>query len=384
MTISQRVQDVRARRLQAVIGMPVHANYLNDCTTLTNKDPQAVQITEITVDTATNGHLYTITINGVEVSYQADGATSEIEIANGLEDAINEEPTIYGQVSAESDGVDTVTLTGQYPGEAFTIDDLDALCSASTTQPAAEAASVEFGRLMISGGYQEDEANELGIKAKAAAFTAQVDSYVLVYDASVNIIVDIDVEGEHYHIEHTMASDLDTSGAALVTAVNAVMPANTVLAAYSSGSDTFSLTAEKAGMPIKTSITFGAGRDTGAATKTSNYGVDTDLNLKAIGFSVYTTDEEIVEIAGEEAVYPANAGVLALRKGEIWLECDDTVAAGDALYIELGNADTNGRAYPDNSSTRVRLDRGSWQRSSRSSNADGIAVASLAPPPARA
>ena len=379
-SISQRAQDVRARRLQALIGMPVHANYLDDCTTLINKDPQAVQITEITVDTATNSHEYTFQVNGEEVSYTADGSTSKAEIADGLEDEINGNPMIYGQVSSASDGVDKLTLTGQYPGESFTVSALDAKLSQSTTQPAAEAAPVEFGRLMVSGGYQDDEANELGVKAKSAFFTAQVDSYVLTYDDGVIIRVKATVEGEDYEIEHTMATDLDTSGAAVVTAGNGVMPANTILFAYDAGTNTLSLTSEKPGMPIKTSVSFGPGRDTGAAVKTSNAGRTTDLNLAAVGFSVYTSDEEITEVAGDEVVYPANAGVITFKKGEIWLECAESPSAGDPVYIELGVTDDNGKPFAENSSTRVRLDRASWQRTSRDSNADEIAVVSLAAP----
>jgi len=380
MSISQRAQDVRARRLQALIGMPVHANYLDDCTTLINKDPQATQITEVTVDTVTNGHLYELDVNGVTISYQADGATSAIEIADGLEAAANGDPMVYGQVTASSDGVDTVTFTSQYPGESFVIDELDAKLSQSTTQPAAAAAPVEFGRLMVSGGYQDDEANELGVKAKSAFFTAQVDSYVLTYDDGVIIRVKATVEGEDYQVDYTMATDLDTSGAAVVTAGNGIMPANTILFAYDAGTNTLSLTSEKPGMPIKTSVSFGPGRDTGAAVKTSNAGRTTDINLAAVGFSVYTTDEEITEVAGEEVVYPANSGVITFKKGEIWLECAETISAGDPVYIELGVTDDNGKPFKATSSTRVRLDRASWQRASRDSNADEIAVVSLAAP----
>lgn len=380
MSISQRAQDVRARRLQALIGMPVHANYLDDCTTLINKDPQATQITEVTVDTVTNGHLYELDVNGVTISYQADGATSAIEIADGLEAAANGDPMVYGQVTASSDGVDKVTFTSQYPGESFVIDELDAKLSQSTTQPAAAAAPVEFGRLMVSGGYQDDEANELGVKAKSAFFTAQVDSYVLTYDDGVIIRVKATVEGEDYQVDYTMATDLDTSGAAVVTAGNGIMPANTILFAYDAGTNTLSLTSEKPGMPIKTSVSFGPGRDTGAAVKTSNAGRTTDINLAAVGFSVYTTDEEITEVAGEEVVYPANSGVITFKKGEIWLECAETISAGDPVYIELGVTDDNGKPFKATSSTRVRLDRASWQRASRDSNADEIAVVSLAAP----
>lgn len=380
MSISQRAQDVRARRLQALIGMPVHANHLDDCTTLINKDPQATQITEVTVDTVTNGHLYELDVNGVTISYQADGATSAIEIADGLEAAANGDPMVYGQVTASSDGVDTVTFTSQYPGESFVIDELDAKLSQSTTQPAAAAAPVEFGRLMVSGGYQDDEANELGVKAKSAFFTAQVDSYVLTYDDGVIIRVKATIEGEDYQVDYTMATDLDTSGAAVVTAGNGIMPANTILFAYDAGTNTLSLTSEKPGMPIKTSVSFGPGRDTGAAVKTSNAGRTTDINLAAVGFSVYTTDEEITEVAGEEVVYPANSGVITFKKGEIWLECAETISAGDPVYIELGVTDDNGKPFKATSSTRVRLDRASWQRASRDSNADEIAVVSLAAP----
>lgn len=382
MTISMRAQDVRGRRLQAQIGQPVHANYLDAVHTLINSDPQAVQITAITVDTATNSHAYTFTVDGITVTYTADASATKPEIANGIEAAINGDPRIYGSVSADSDGVDVVTLTGQYPGVAFTVAALDALLSQATSQAAAAAAAVPFGRLMISGGFQTNEDNELGILVRAGALTAQVDTLAVTYAAGELYGVSIAVDGEEYGVEVEATVDTATTHAALVTALNAILPANTVLAAGTSPNLT--LTAEVAGKPFRVSRWLKSGTVARLTLTHTTATRATDINRVAVGVSLFAYDEEISTIAGVSASYPANAGVPTFKSGEIWVACATSPSPGDPVYVETNVTADNGKFFSASSATRIRLDRASWQRVGRNGNGDAIGVIALAPSPYRA
>lgn len=378
MTISSRVSDVRARRPQAKIGQPVEANYLNSLLTLINKNPQASQVSTVTVDTATNSHEYVITINGVDVSYTADGATSKIEIADGLAAAVNAEPLVRGQVSAVSDGVSVVTLTGLYPGVEFTLAEDSAKLSIATTTAAAEADSVAFGRLVVSGDYQSDEANELGSLAKASALTAQVDTITVDYAASETYTVVIEIAGERYLIGPILADTDDATTSALIhNAINAMMPANTVISTNPSATSVV-LTAEVAGKAFKTTVGLETGTTARLSLAHTTATAATDINKVAKGISVYTTDEEVTEVEGTTVVYPANAGMMALRKGLIWVENSETIVRGDAVYVELGVTADNGKLFKASSATRVKVDGLTWERSARSSSGDDLAVVSVA------
>lgn len=377
MTISTRALDIRNRRPQAKIGQLAESDDLNDVRTVINSDPQAAQVSTILIDTATNSATYTVTVDEVDVSIVADASATKPEIADALADALNQEPSVYGRASSASDGVATVTMTGQYPGVAFVLSDDDAKLTTADVTAADEADAVEFGRLVISGGYQTDEANELGIKVKSSALDAQIDSMVVTYAAAELYGVSIKIDGEEYGVEVAADTDTDTTGAAIVTAINAMMPANTVLAAYTAGTDTVSLTAEVAGKAFSTSRWLKSGTVARLTLVHTLATVDSDINKVALGVSVYTTDEENTTEEGDDVVYPANAGVQILRKGLIWVASAQSVSRGEKVYVETGVTASNGKFYNTASATRLLLDGATWERASRSSSGDNIALLSI-------
>src|SRR5690554_1273378 len=147
MTISQT--SVRARRLPGKVGLAydLHAEEID----FTNSHPQAAQASTVKVNaTVADLDEFTLSVNGITLSVTAGAADTKITIADALEALVNGDPVVRGNVAAESDGIDTVTLTGVLPGEPFTIDVTGKLTKATTTTAAA-AAPIPFGRLCVRG-----------------------------------------------------------------------------------------------------------------------------------------------------------------------------------------------------------------------------------------
>jgi len=385
MTISQRAQDVRTRFRQAKVGDLVSSDYLAEIVSLTNEDPQAVQSDTITVTGATAAKTYTVTINGIDVSYTAGGSPSTTTIAAGLADAINAEPRVRGQVSASA-AVAVVTLVGLWPGIAYTLTESDAELTLASVTTAASADAIPFGVLLIGDGYATDVNGEQEAYGncklpKATSFSAQVDTFVTTYVLDAEIQIEIELDGVKYHAATTSAADLATTLTALAAAINGVMPANTVLADGSSGTD-LTLTAEVPGATFTT----GYGSDDGGASipvmsLTSNKGIATSLAMAAVGISLYTSDEELTAVAGTSIVYPANAGVRVCRKSSpegIWVSNAQAPSDGDPVYVETAVGATTGQLYNTTSATRVLLPSASWRRSARPSSGDSLAAVKIA------
>lgn len=373
--------DVTRRRPQGHIGDIVELALSNDYDMVVNDSPQTQQVGTIVVDTATNSATYAWTLNGVAMTYVADSSTSDSEVATGIAAAINAEPLVRGQVSASAASA-TVTVTSLYPGLAFTLSDTDAkITSTEATTANDEADAVPFGRLVVSTTYQTDEANRRGGLAKSTAFSAQVDTYAVTYDAGVLINVAIDIEGETYSASHLMATDLDTSLDAIAALLNTALPANSVaVTATPSTATSLVLTSELAGKPFTSRMWFGTGADTGAFTKTSTASISTDVTRAAVGVSVRDLDVEAATVGESDPEYPANAGVRALKRGKIWVECAQTVTPGQPVYVELDGTGANaGRFYNTTASTRALLPQARWVRDERSTPGDlSIAVLSIA------
>jgi hypothetical protein len=360
--------DVRSRLVVGVNGERVYVDPLDILDTVINSTPQAKQTHEVTVATATNDHEYVVTINGIDVEYTADAATSKIEIADGLAEAINADPLVRGQVVATSDGVDKVTLESTYPGLAFTYSDADSKLTDAAGTSNDEADPIPFGYLVMQSSYSDD-GEKIGGVVKSAALVAQVDTLTVDYVAGELYGVQINIDGESYGVEVAANTDDATTVADIVTAINLKMPANTVIAAAASGT-TITLTAEVAGKAFVVSTWQKIGT---AASLSVAHTVDsdlTDLTKCAAGVALRGFDEE--ENSDSDTEYPANAGARVLRRGSVYVTTAETPAKGAAVYVETDGA-TAGKLYASSSATRIRLPKSiaSWQ----SYNADdGLGV----------
>lgn len=377
MTISQRASDVRIRQRQGKIGQLVFSNYLDVIATLINANPQAKQVDTITVDTAADDTDYTFVLNGITITINSGTGATKITISDALRDAVNQNALVRGQVIATSDGVDEVTLTGALPGVAYTITESDANLTLTPVTTAASADAIPFGRLVLADGFVADEGYRQGKIAKSANLTAQVDTYTPTYVASAEYLLTIAVKGVVTRDIQVVGSvSLANTLTDIAAAINAVMPANSVLADGSSGTE-MTLTAEVAGLEFETSFGFGdGGASIPTATLVTTRGVGTSMELAATkgGVSIYAQDEETTTIGGTAVEYPANAGVKVTRKAEIWVESSESPSDGDPVYVEMAAGDNSGKFYKTASATRVPMTLASWVRAARSSSGDNLAV----------
>lgn len=375
-TISQLARDVRARRPQGKIGQPGSSSHLYSLVTLINKDPQASQVDTVTVTADANSQEHTFTLNGVEISFTSDGSGTKAEIAAGLAAAVNEEPLVRGQVSASA-VTDTVTLTATYPGVVFTITESDSNLTTASVTSATAADAVGMGLGIIDSSSSSTEVTGYGVIAKSANLTAQVETLTVDYVSGELYTVIIEVDGDRY-IAGPVTATTDDAGtsAAIAAAIEAAMPANTVVATNPTGT-TVVLTSEVAGKPFKVSVGTKSGTAARLYVTHTTVGRRTDINRVIRGVSVYTYSEEVSTVGGTTVQYAANSTMKVMRSGTIWVACTETVSRGDDVWIELASGSNAAKFYASGSSTRVKLNNFKWERSERSDSTPTMALLRL-------
>lgn len=369
-------RDVQTRATQALIGMFAYADPFNQSRTVYNKDPQAVQVDTITVNTGTNSHVYTLEIEGIEISYTADSSTSTTEVATGLAAAWNDSADAGAYGYAESSSA-VVTITGWTPDLAYTIDEVDALATLANVTAAASGDAVPFGRLMINLGRDTtDPHSVLGCIAKSSKLVAQVDTMTVVYSAAEVYRWNITIEGETYGGEVTANTDSATTATDIATAVNAAMPANTVIAAATSGG-ALTLTAEVAGKAFRAAGQVASETASRIAIVHTTASMLTDINRAVLGVSMWSPMVESTTIGSSTPSWPANQGVIVATKGVLWVESAQAITDGDPVYVETGVTADNGQLYNTTSATRIKLNNAVWTMDERSTGTAGIAAVRL-------
>lgn len=122
---------------------------------LVSRSPGAnvAQVERITVDTAANSTAYTVTINGVPISFTSDANATKEEIRDGLVAAINAEGFVNSEVTASNGPTtDTLDVTADTAGTPFTLTESDANLSTSTITANVTGNPVPFGRGLARGG----------------------------------------------------------------------------------------------------------------------------------------------------------------------------------------------------------------------------------------
>jgi len=377
MTISIGALGVATRLLTAMVGMPADANWQDSSETLINSDPQAVQVYTVVVNTEANSTVYTYTVDGVDVSITSDPSATKAEIAAALVAEHDITPHAYGLFTAATDGVDTVTLTARNVAVDVVVSDSDSrLTTTETTAPAA-ASEVAFGRAIVNLQTGDGEGTDTCAEVYAAKLTAQVSTLTVVFSLGEIYIISIDVNGAGPVIVQVPGNtDTATTTTDIVTAINAIMPANTVLAA-SSVSGTITLTAEIKGLPFVT----GVGSKTGTASRLvlahTVSGPLTDINQCVTGISLLSNATEVTAIAGSEAKYGPNQGVQVLTSGRIWVENTQTPTPSVGVYIETTAGANQGKLYSTTSSSRILWRRAKWRIPNSRVAADGLALVEL-------
>jgi hypothetical protein len=374
--ISQGFGDVRSRTRQGIVGDWVYSDPTRRSRGGLNAYPQAVQITTVTVTDQGDGDDVVITINGIDVEYATGTGKDLATIGAELAEAINAEPLVRANVRASFDTA-TLTLTGLNPGISFTVSiasDPDSVLSAvTTTQAAATATAIPFGRAVVFNAYNPGNAgNALGETERlvmlplAAAFDAQVITATVVNGVATARNIRVwQVRGEEriavVDTVYTGNATEATEAAAIATAVNAAAPANTVLADDDGAAVTF--TAEVPGTEIYVEIEQATAGDITFA-ETTGPNAETSLVRAWEGVSLYSRAQEAASLTSEEGQYAANAGVEYAVRGVVWVESDEAVTRGGTVYVETASGATCGRFYATSSATRVALPRqiARWER----------------------
>lgn len=344
MTISQF--SVSSEMLIAQNGQRAYVNDKDYEDTLLNSKGQVKAVKTATLLAIQANATTSLVINGYTVSFTDDGTPSDTDSAAGLVAAINANPLVRGSVSAENTGA-VITITALTAGLDFTLTSPDGTVTIGTTTAAATAEIVPFGRFLVKSDWDTQGMGKCG--GLPTGLAAQVDTYLMVYDASVTATVTIEINGQKYSASHTMATDLATSGAALAAAINYAMPANTVLASFSVA--TLTLTSEVNGLGFVSAMEFGPGADTAAYTKTSTNGKLTDINKAFFGISELSYTEQ-VSVAGVLG-YPPLSPIAAMCHGHIWVAVTQTITEDEPVYVEL----STGKAFNTYAAGRALMDK---------------------------
>ena len=373
MSISQTWDNARRRARQGIPGMCLSYT-LKRLITLFNEDPQAVQIKTLSVDTATDGATYTVTVNGVAIAIVA-GSGTDTEIATQIANAINADPLAGAVCIATTDSADVV-ITGRNPGQAFTVTESDAKLSLADTQSAAEADAVAFGVAMKHTGTNGTEPELKGALLKG--FTAQVVTVDYTYNGTSVLGVRVyEVRGTERILladaQHTLATDKDTSTDALAAELNAALPAASVIAANAGASGyELTLTAEVAGLEIDVEVYSDLHATVAPSVAyTTGPSMTTSACRAFAGVSQYDSAAEAATVAANVGQYAANAGVKTVQEADVWVTCDESPAQGGTVYVDV----STGLFYAAASSARVALPKASafWVRDGRDAG-DSLAL----------
>lgn len=364
--VSQGFGDVRGLMRQGLVGDRSRISHLDRMGFGLNQSPQAKEVWTATISDPGDDTDVTITINGVDITINTGTGLDASGVAAALVAGINAEPLVRGQVVA-SNVTTTLTLTGTIAGVAFTASESDgAIASLAQATAAASAEAVPFGRFVITQGRQSGYSDEIVALAKSSLFTAQVKTITVTYVASAVLVCNVyEVRnGEKELIGNaavTSATDRDTTLDALIAAINADLPANSVIVTADNASATALIfTAEVAGLEFEAEILHvGGGASAPAITPADTTGPSesTSFHRAVRGISGYSPRDPAATVGGTTGQYAANAGVCYWGRASVWMDCDETPTAGSPVYVELGVSADNGKAFAADSATRIRVAR---------------------------
>ncbi len=303
-----------------------------DVLSLINEDPSAKQVSTITADSASDSTQYDITVQGVALSFTSDASATVGEIAAGLRAAIVADAVANAGLNVTvSAGV--VTLTSLYAGTTFTVTSDEADLTVATSTAADSGDPIEFGSLVLF----DPADTTFGRLFKAANLAARTRTITVAGTAenSKTINVALNIDGVSYLIGAVSpASATATNTAtAIRDAINAALPADTVIATSASGVVT--LTAEVAGVPFDVTAT-------GVATSTMTVTVGGDAYAAADDFSTMLAGIAVHEYTHEvpksgNAKYEANVVMSVARSGRINVTTAETVSRGKPVFVSTSD-----------------------------------------------
>lgn len=371
-TNAQQANDIRPFSRQGIVGDLASLNQQSQFRTLLNVYGSTAQVSTITVGAAQNSHEYIAVFNdNVSISYTSDSSATTDEIAAGLKTAIEEEPLAFGRVTV-SVLTNVVTVTSRNSEVDFTLTTSDGDLTIATPTSGSGGTDIPFGRLVISNGYNSF-ADEKAALPAAAQLAAQVDTLTVTYAANEFYLITISVDGVSYNFDVLANTDSNTTATDIRAAINAAMPANTVIAAGSTNSVT--LTAEVAGKAFTCSVGVRSATVSRLTIAHTTATINTDINKVAAGVSIRSLREEYASSGAVSTAYPPGAELqVGVGSCQVWVSNSQSPSRSDQVWVETAAGDNCGKFYTTTSSTRLLLSGARWVRDERSDNNQSIAV----------
>lgn len=298
--------------------------------TMTNDRPRTAQRDTVEVTTVTNSATYTITIDSIPVMYTADSSATNTEIRDGLIAAINGEPLLAGRVLASVKDTDELYIDARLAGVGF-VTTVDAKLTLANTTANADSASVLFGAGVFRTGEQA------GCTADSALFTAATATVATLTPTVTNsAIYSLGITNLETGNTITVSYTADGSATAqeivegLATAVNAVMPANTVIATENDA--VLTLTAEElsAGGYYRFAVVH-SGNQTLSYTAGTYTSEEAQAEAMFAGVALRTATE--APLSDGTLGYPGGSPMSVLSTGDVWVSTVDTVTVTGDVYL---------------------------------------------------
>lgn len=313
--------DYESLLLQGRAGDAFDGATAKDDISLVNASPQAAQVATVTI-TAQNDTLYTVTINGVAVTFTSDASGTQAEISAGLQAAILAEPSISGLVIPS--GSTTLIITSRQAGLAFTIA-VGANLSAAATTASAAAAALPFGRAVV-----RDAANDQGCQLIAAsAFSASSIEYTPTVANSTLYRINLNVDGSVYVIDYT--SDGGATAQEIVEGLKAAADALTIPNVVITEDNSVLLIESANGSSI-------------SSDQTSNLTVvvvNGDALADLFAGVALRQDTEDPSLTGGVDGYAPNRTCSIRRAGRVRVSTEASCSPGDAVYVRVAKEGAN-------------------------------------------
>lgn len=353
-TNSQR--SVLSRRPAGREGQP-SGNPLNRAKTAINSDPQAPQISTLTVVNYADGKTYNWVIDGKPDSYTTiSGDTDVTGAAAKIVAKIKNNPAHRGLVVPTS-AAGVVTLTSVYPGLDFTLAGGTDL-AAATPQVAARGAEMPMGRVALAtasqptistNGYSERLAN-IGIR-RCLAGNAIARVLDVTPTSANNTLYGLAVHLPNGRvINWPITSGGSATVATIVTAQVAALPAAlSALGIVATDATTKLTITGPAGLQFDV-VPYGAGAQAVAVVTGGS-----DIEQQIAGITLI--DElEVAVVAGTTLVYPPEHPVGLMVDGEVMVGVSEAVGDADPVFVSL-NSDDAGRVYKTTAAGRTPVFR---------------------------
>lgn len=269
----------------------------------------------------------------------------------------------------------TAVVTGLIAGEVGTFTSGSGLTwTHTTTGSEGEDIPVGYGVIRTGAGTSPGMTGilEVGLPTTSSE-TAQVKTYAMTSAASALFRAFVRWNGKIYESASTVHnSDTPTTIDDLNTAINAVMPAESVIASRSSND--LVLTSEVEGQEFDAWIEVsGSGTAEAVPTYTTGNPGSATSDLLADFVGIVTRTGSINDSDGDAVINPMRMCEV-LRKGTIVVENSQTVSWGDQVFLSVASS-TKGKLYNANATDYVPipLSRARWVRD----QGDGTAVLEL-------